>query len=105
MLVRPDLDESLLDDLSDELDVPAVPTTVGRSGTVGALATGNENGLVVSERVRETEIERIQDVVDVPVTRLPGRINAAGNVVCCNDYGAYVHPDLSETPCGSRRRA
>ena len=95
VLVRPDLDESLLDDLSDELDVPAVPTTVGHSGTVGALATGNENGLVVSERVRETEIERIQDAVDVSVTRLPGRINAAGNVVCCNDYGAYVHPDLS----------
>ncbi|AHB64821.1 translation initiation factor IF-6 [Haloarcula hispanica N601] len=95
VLVRPDLDESLLDDLSDELGVPAVPTTVGRSGTVGALATGNENGLVVSERVRETEIERIQDVVDVPITRMPGRINAAGNVVCCNDYGAYVHPDLS----------
>ncbi|MGB9954589.1 translation initiation factor IF-6 [Haloarcula marismortui] len=95
VLVRPDLDESLLDDLSDELDVPAVATTVGRSGTVGALATGNENGLVVSERVRETEIDRIQDAVDVSVTRLPGRINAAGNVVCCNDYGAYVHPDLS----------
>ncbi|WP_336337539.1 translation initiation factor IF-6 [Haloarcula brevis] len=95
VLVRPDLDESLLDDLSDELDAPAVPTTVGHSGTVGALATGNENGLVVSERVRETEIERIQDAVDVSVTRLPGRINAAGNVVCCNDYGAYVHPDLS----------
>ncbi|MFB6312147.1 MAG: translation initiation factor IF-6, partial [Salinirussus sp.] len=27
---------------------------------------------------------------------LPGRINAAGNVVLANDYGAYVHPDLSE---------
>jgi translation initiation factor 6 len=28
------------------------------------------------------------------VTELPGRINAAGNVVLANDNGAYVHPDL-----------
>ena len=95
LLVRPDIDESLQADLGEELDVPVIPTTIGRSATVGALATGNGNGLLVSSRVREREIERIQDVVDIPVTELPGRINAAGNVVCCNDAGAYVHPDLS----------
>ncbi|MBX0287678.1 translation initiation factor IF-6 [Haloarcula salinisoli] len=95
VLVRPDVDESLVEDIGEELDVPAIPTTVGHSATVGALATGNSNGLLVSSRVREREIDRIQDVVDVSVTELPGRINAAGNVVCCNDSGAYVHPDLS----------
>lgn len=95
VLVRPDIDESLTDELGDELNRPVIPTTVGRSATVGALATGNENGLLVSSRVREREIEQIQAVVDIPVTKLPGRINAAGNVVCCNDSGAYVHPDLS----------
>ncbi|WP_135303895.1 translation initiation factor IF-6 [Haloarcula amylovorans] len=97
VLVRPDVDESLREDLGEELEAPVVPTTIGQSGTVGALATGNGNGLLVSARVRDTEIERIQEVVDVPVTKLPGRINAAGNVVCCNDAGAYVHPDLSDT--------
>ncbi|MFC7076663.1 MULTISPECIES: translation initiation factor IF-6 [Haloarcula] len=95
VLVRPDLEESLTDDIAEELDAPIVPTTVGGSGTVGALATGNTNGLLVSARVRDTEIDRIREVVDLPVTELPGRINAAGNVVCCNDSGAYVHPDLS----------
>jgi translation initiation factor 6 len=29
------------------------------------------------------------------VTELPGRVNAAGNVVLVNDSGAYVHPDLT----------
>ncbi|WP_284010613.1 translation initiation factor IF-6 [Haloarcula pelagica] len=95
VLVRPDVEESLAEDLGEELDAPVVPTTVGGSGTVGALATGNSNGLLVSARARETEIERIRETVDRPVTKLPGRINAAGNVVCCNDSGAYVHPDLS----------
>jgi len=47
--------------------------------------------------VTDRERERISDAVDFPVTELPGRITAAGNVVLANDTGAYVHPDLSET--------
>ena len=95
LLVRPDVDADLRADLADELDVPAVATTIGGSGTVGALAAGNGNGLLVSSRVRERERETIADATGLPVTELPGRINAAGNVVLANDTGAYVHPDLS----------
>ncbi|PSQ25250.1 translation initiation factor IF-6 [Halobacteriales archaeon QS_9_68_17] len=94
LLVRPDVDQSLVEDLEDELGVPAAATTVGGSGTVGALAAGNSAGLLVSSRLRDVERERVDEVVDVPVAELPGRINAAGNVVLANDAGAYVHPDL-----------
>jgi len=94
LLVRPDLDADLHESCGAELDVPAIATTIGGSGTVGALATGNSNGLLVSSRIRERERERIGNVVDLPVTELPGRINAAGNVVLANDTGAYVHPDI-----------
>ncbi len=95
LLIRPDADESLVSAFADELAVPAVQTTIGGSSTVGTLATGNENGLLVSNRVLETERERLREAVDLPITELPGNINAAGNVVLANDYGAYVHPDLS----------
>jgi translation initiation factor 6 len=95
LLVRPDVEESLLSELESELEVPAVRTTVGGSATVGALATGNENGLLVSSRVEDTERERIAETTALPVNELPGRINAAGNVVLANDTGAYVHPDLT----------
>jgi translation initiation factor 6 len=95
LLVRPDIEESVTDDCGDELDVSVVPTTVGGSGTVGALATGNSNGILVSARVRDRERETITEATDLPVTELPGRINAAGNVVLANDTGAFVHPDLS----------
>ncbi|ADB59136.1 translation initiation factor eIF-6 [Haloterrigena turkmenica DSM 5511] len=94
VLVRPDVDDDVVADLTDELEVPAVQTTVGGSSTVGALATGNENGLLVSARVLEYEREALEEAVDLPVAELPGNINAAGNVVLANDYGAYVHPDL-----------
>ncbi|WP_049929065.1 translation initiation factor IF-6 [Halopiger goleimassiliensis] len=94
VLVRPDVDDDVVADLEAELDASAIQTTVGGSSTVGALATGNENGLLVSSRVLEYERDRLEEALDVPVTELPGKINAAGNVVLANDYGAYVHPDL-----------
>jgi translation initiation factor 6 len=95
LLIRPDVDADLRASCADELGVPAVPTTVGGAGTVGALAAGNGNGLLVSSRIRDRERDRIQAAVDVSITELPGRINAAGNVVVATDEGAYVHPDLS----------
>jgi len=96
LLVRPDVSESLVSDFEAELGVEAVPTTVGGSGTVGALAVGNGNGLLVSERATDRERERIEAATDRRVVELPGRINAAGNVVLANDRGAYVHPELSD---------
>ncbi len=94
LLVRPDLDDELVADCAEELSVQAVETTVGGSGTVGSLVAGNSNGLLVSSRVSDREHDRITEAVELPVTELPGRINAAGNVVLVNDTGAYVHPDL-----------
>lgn len=95
LLIRPDIDADLRDACGEELDVPVVATTVGGSGTVGALATGNSNGFLLSSRATPRERDRITDAIGLPVTELPGRINAAGNVVLANDHGAYVHPDLS----------
>ncbi|GAA0509817.1 translation initiation factor 6 (aeIF-6) [Halorubrum aquaticum] len=95
LLVRPDVDDDLAEDLGAELGADVLATTVGGSNTVGSLAAGNENGVLVSERATDREKERIAEAADREVSELPGRINAAGNVVLANDYGAYVHPDLS----------
>jgi translation initiation factor 6 len=95
LLVRPDIDDDRRAALGEELAVPVVPTTVGGAGTVGALAVGNEHGLLVSSNIRARERETIAEETGLPVVELPGRINAAGNVVLANDVGAYVHPDLS----------
>lgn len=94
VLVRRDVEDDLREELETELEAPAVPTTIGGSSTVGALSVGNENGLLVSSRITDAERETIEAVSDLPITELPGRINAAGNVVLANDTGAYVHPDL-----------
>ncbi|MFB6296008.1 MAG: translation initiation factor IF-6 [Halobacteriales archaeon] len=94
--VRPDLDDDLAADVADELDCGLVETTVGGAVTVGSLLVGNSAGLLASSRVRDHERERIEDATGLPVAELPGRINAAGNVVLANDQGAYVHRELAD---------
>ena len=94
LLVRPDAEDP--EGLAAELDLEAVPTTVGGATTVGALAAGNAHGLLVSGRATDVELERLRSELDVPVTELHARINAAGNVVLANDRAAYVHPDLDD---------
>jgi translation initiation factor 6 len=94
LLVRPDVDDDLADALGAELAADVLATTVGGSNTVGSLVAGNENGLLVSERTTDRETARLAETVDREVRELPGRINAAGNVILANNYGAYVHPDL-----------
>ena len=96
LLVRPDAEDDVVDGLAAELDAAPVPTTVGGSATVGALATGNEHGFVLSGRATDDEVDLIAETTGRVVRRLPGRVNAAGNVVLANGYGAYVHPDLTD---------
>jgi translation initiation factor 6 len=96
LIVAPATEDELVESLTEELSVPVVETTLGGSSTVGSLAVGNENGLVVSEQVTDTEIGRITDAVETTVARVPGKLNAAGNVILANDAGAVVHPDLTE---------
>jgi translation initiation factor 6 len=94
LLVRPDAEDP--EGLAEELDVEPLPTTVGGAATVGSLAAGNSKGLLVSGRATSVELDRLRSTLDVPVTELTARINAAGNVVLANDRAAYVHPDLSD---------
>ncbi|MFC7041924.1 translation initiation factor IF-6 [Halonotius sp. GCM10025705] len=96
LLVRRDIDDETADAIAEELGVTAVSTTIGGSGTVGSLAAGNDSGLVVSSQLTERERETIADAADGVIAELPGRINAAGNVVLANNTGAYVHPELDD---------
>lgn len=94
--VRPDLEDDLSGAIESELEVPLVETTIGGAATVGALLCGNETGLIASRRITDNEQRTIEDVTGLSVTELPGRINAAGNVVLVNDNGAYIHPELTD---------
>ncbi len=90
----PTTDEEQLN-FSQELEVIAVPLLVGSSSVVGSLVTGNSNGFVVSGNALRHEIAQLKARAEgVNVRKLPGRINAAGNVILTNDTAALIHPGL-----------
>jgi translation initiation factor 6 len=69
-----------------ELDVSSVPLLIGSSTVVGSLVAGNSNGFVISNNALRHEIAQLKaSCGDLPVRKLPGRINAAGNVILAND--------------------
>lgn len=94
VFLRPDLEADLADAIASELEATPIETTVGGSTTVGALLVGNGSGLLASSRLTDPERDALADATGLAVAELPGRINAAGNVVLANDAGAYVHPEL-----------
>lgn len=76
----------------EALETPAVKTTIGGTRVLGALMSGNSNGLLVSDIAESREIEPLLDYTDV--TLVPDRFNALGNNILINDYGALIHPEL-----------
>jgi len=78
-----------------ELDVTPVPLLVGSSTVVGSLVAGNSNGFVVSNNALRHEMAQLKaSCGGLTVRKLPGRINAAGNVILANDTAALIHPNL-----------
>ncbi len=87
-------DKKAKDYLREELDVDVVVTTVMGSELVGALVCGNSNGLVVNSRIGMKELEKLKSVSEVRT--VDSTITCLGNVVCVNDKGAIVHPEVDE---------
>jgi translation initiation factor 6 len=96
VLVRHDVDDAIHEELGEEFGATVVPTRIGGATIVGALAAGNENGLVVSGRSTERERESLESELGVPVAELEGPANAAGNVILATDSAAFVHEDLPD---------
>ncbi len=96
VFIRPDVEEELAGVIEEELESVLVGSTIGGSTTVGSLCTGNSSGIVTSGRIMAFEQESLYEDTGLSVIELPGRINAAGNVILANDTGAVVHPELSD---------
>lgn len=95
-LIRADVDEATRERISDELQIPVHPTTIGGGSTVGSLVAGNGHGAIVSGQATPIELEALDEHLSQPIAELPGRLNAAGNLILANDSGALVHPELSD---------
>jgi translation initiation factor 6 len=93
-LLPPSAPGSLERDIERLLGVKVLRARLLESDLLGSLAVFNRRGLIVGEELDPKERAVLERVA--PVTELPIRENAIGNVVLANDRGALVHPELSD---------
>jgi len=91
VIVPPGLTKRKMGQFEQALGVKVCSTTIGGSTLVGALVTGNSNGLLVPHTVRDYEYEKLRQFSEIVVVN--SRWTALGNVVLANDLGAVVHQD------------
>eukprot|EP01029_Cantina_marsupialis_P011911 TRINITY_DN26417_c0_g1_i1.p1 TRINITY_DN26417_c0_g1~~TRINITY_DN26417_c0_g1_i1.p1 ORF type:complete len:257 (+),score=72.93 TRINITY_DN26417_c0_g1_i1:36-773(+) len=78
--------------------IPVVHTNVAGTRCVGRLCVGNKNGLLVPSTCSDQELQHLRDALpdSVTVQRIEERLSALGNVICCNDHVALIHPDVDK---------
>ena len=56
----------------------------------------NRQGLLVPTTTTDQELQHLRNTLpdSVKIQRIEERLSALGNVICCNDHVALVHPDL-----------
>jgi len=76
--------------------IPVVPCSIAGTRIVGRMCAGNRHGLILPSTATDQEVAHIRNALppEVQVTIVEEKLSALGNVVCCNDYVALIHPDL-----------
>lgn len=75
------------------LDVKIVELTIADSTIIGSLLAMNSKGAVVTDLVDRQSLTIIEEQ-GLNIYIIDEKINAAGNDILVNDYGALVHPDF-----------
>lgn len=97
VLVPPEAGPEAVEAVEKGLRVAAVRAMIGGSSVLGSLISANSQGFVVTHHASDDELFRLSE--HGRVARLPGKINAVGNVILANDNAALVHPGLSSRAC------
>ena len=84
------LDKPAIEELESAFDLELFPCLIGGSALLGSLVQGNQHGLAVADIATEADLDELTSFGDIVV--LESGVNAAGNLVTCNEHGAIVSP-------------
>ena len=92
------LSNEAIHELESAFELEMYPFMVGGSSLIGSLLKGNRKGIAVADIATEGELDELTSFGDVVV--MQSGVNAAGNLVECNDIGAVVSPVIPPGPNG-----
>ena len=86
------LDKSAIEEISQCFDLEMNPMLIGGSSLLGSLIVGNNKGIAVADIATEEDLDKLSSFGEVVI--LESGVNAAGNLVECNDHGAIVSKSI-----------
>jgi translation initiation factor 6 len=93
--VRRGLQNKIKKKIISTLEVRLVELNIANAGIIGSLLTFNSNGAIVND-LADNEVIKIIEDQGLNVFVIDDKINAAGNDILVNDYGALVHPHIND---------
>tara|TARA_B100000900_G_C20573336_1_gene714260 strand:- start:1347 stop:2009 length:663 start_codon:yes stop_codon:yes gene_type:complete len=86
------LDKSAISEVEKAFDLEMHPMLIGGSSLLGSLMVGNNKGIAVADIATEEDLDTLSSFGEIVI--LESGVNAAGNLVECNDYGAVVSKSI-----------
>jgi len=93
-LVPRDSSSGMVRDIAEAMEVAVEIMSVAGTNLIGSLVSMNSFGAVMSNMAGDAELEFLSQFL--PVYRIEDKINASGNNILANDFGAIGNPDLSK---------
>ena len=84
-----DAPSNLLKDVQEALEVKVEKASISNTNLIGCLLSINSSGAVVSNMATDSELEFLSRFL--AVYRIEDKLNASGNNILANDYGAIVN--------------
>lgn len=81
--------------LGEYLRVQVAYTSVANTRLIGALLVFNNHGLLLPKTATEFEYNYFKKTTGLNVEYLDSKFTALGNLICANDKGAIVSPEIS----------
>lgn len=89
VIASPSVPAKALREVERALGVHSLRTKVGGSTLIGSLVALNSHAVLLTAFARDEEIRKMEGL---DIYRLEHRLNAVGNNILANDYGALCHP-------------
>ena len=86
------LDAPAIEEIEQAFDLEMAPMFIGGSALLGSLIRGNKKGIAVADIATEEDLDALTSFGEVVI--LESGVNAAGNLIECNDFGAVVSKSI-----------
>ncbi len=86
------------------LQVPVYRTNIAGMSLIGVMITGNKNCLLVPKIVFDEELKQLENL-GIKYKIVGEDLTALGNNILCNDNGAVINYEYSETAMSEIRKA